>query len=394
MPGPSARAGAWPSTPPDSRGLIDTEALRQRHPVADLIQRYGVELRRVGKALVGRCPFHRDGGRPNLHVYSTRWICYRCQARGDVIGFVQQMENLTFREAAARLGGSSELGPPARRPRVVAVAPPRSQDRDLVFGPDEYRVLTAAAELYSNRLLSDPAALGYLTGRGFPRELLQQYRVGYAVGGELLGYLRWRKLPIGPALRAGLITADGREFLAGRIVFPEVRAGQVVWLIGRTLETAEEQPPSHERRYLGLPGSKPLLGWEEAIRDPRGVCIVEGPTDLLALRLWGVPGLALAGDAVRPEAEQALARFGRLYVALDHDGGGEAGAARLAAIFGPRAIRIVLPDGIKDPGQLAPRPDGSAIFQAAILRAVEHMTARSESDTRTSRDEPSSERPC
>jgi DNA primase len=113
--------------------------------------------------------------------------------------------------------------------------------------------------------------------------------------------------------------------------------------------------------------------------------------NLLALRLWGVPGLALAGDAVRPEAEQALARFGRLYVALDHDGGGEAGAARLAAIFGPRAIRIVLPDGIKDPGQLAARRDGSAIFQAAILRAVEHMTAPPESDTRTNREEPSSE---
>jgi DNA primase len=91
MPGVNAHAGTRPSTPLDSRGLIDTEALRQRHPLADLVQRYGVELRRAGKALVGRCPFHRDGGRPNLHVYLTRWVCYRCQARGDVIGFVQQM---------------------------------------------------------------------------------------------------------------------------------------------------------------------------------------------------------------------------------------------------------------------------------------------------------------
>src|SRR6266568_2211937 len=85
---------------------IDTDALRREHPVAELVASYGIELRRVGAALVSRCPFHQDRGRPNLHVYpSGRWICYRCDQRGDVIGFVQQIENLTFREAAARLDG-------------------------------------------------------------------------------------------------------------------------------------------------------------------------------------------------------------------------------------------------------------------------------------------------
>jgi len=52
----------------DSHSLVDTEAIRREHPVAELVASYGIELRRVGAALVGRCPFHQDRGRPNLHV--------------------------------------------------------------------------------------------------------------------------------------------------------------------------------------------------------------------------------------------------------------------------------------------------------------------------------------
>ena len=66
---------------------MDTEALRREHPIAEIVATYGIELRRVGAALVGRCAFHQDRGRPNLHVYrrSGRWICYRCDEHGDVI---------------------------------------------------------------------------------------------------------------------------------------------------------------------------------------------------------------------------------------------------------------------------------------------------------------------
>src|SRR5438874_903206 len=95
----------------DSQSRIDTEALRREHPTAELVSSYGIELRRTGAALIGRCPFHQDGGRPNLHVYrSGRWICYRCGESGDVIGFLQRIENLSFRDAAARLIGGGTAG--------------------------------------------------------------------------------------------------------------------------------------------------------------------------------------------------------------------------------------------------------------------------------------------
>src|SRR5438270_624742 len=48
---------------------IDTDLLRQQHPIVDVIAHYGIELRRSGSAFTGRCPFHVDRGRPNLAAY-------------------------------------------------------------------------------------------------------------------------------------------------------------------------------------------------------------------------------------------------------------------------------------------------------------------------------------
>ena len=61
------------------RNRIDTDALKLAYPIGDVVARYGVELKRQGRAMVGRCIFHPDGGRPNLYIYadSESWRCYR-----------------------------------------------------------------------------------------------------------------------------------------------------------------------------------------------------------------------------------------------------------------------------------------------------------------------------
>ena len=42
---------------PPSRGWIDTTAVKQANPIEVVAARYGIELRRQGRAWVGRCPF-------------------------------------------------------------------------------------------------------------------------------------------------------------------------------------------------------------------------------------------------------------------------------------------------------------------------------------------------
>ena len=350
-------------------GHIDTDALRRDHPIPELVASYGIELQRSGAALVGRCPFHSDGGRPNLHVYrSGRWICYRCGETGDVIDFVQRMENVSFRDAAARLQGS---GHPAARPvkRPIKKTLPRKRTRNTgALGVDERQVLGAAIELYANTIMSDAAALAYMSQRGFPPRVVEQYHVGLAPGEELVTYLRWRRLPATAAIRIGLLTRDRQEVMAGRITIPEFDAGHPVWLIGRRF-LGEDNVVEGSPKYLGLPGPKPLLGWSDIRPNVRSISVVEGPLDWLALRMWDVPGLALAGSYASEHNLRLLERFDRLYLALDQDEGGRKATAELASRFGSRAVPIALPPGVKDPAELARRLDGERLFRSAIRAA-------------------------
>jgi DNA primase len=185
-------------------------------------------------------------------------------------------------------------------------------------------------------------------------------------GDELVSYLAWRGVPVSAAIRVGLLHTDGRERLAGRIVFPEIREHQPIWLIGRLLGPAEDQP-----RYLGLPGPKPLLGWDQASRDHRGVCLVDGPLDALALQQWGVPGLALCGTGFSPLTLQQLGGWKRVYAVLDADAAGQEATTRLIKAFGSRVVPVQLPPGMKDPADLASSSHGSELFCHAIRQAVE-----------------------
>lgn len=339
---------------------VDIGAIRAAYPVAAVVARHGIALRPVGRALVGRCPFHRDRGRPNLHVYAdtASWYCYRCGAGGDVIDFVRRIAGLGFRDAIARLTGD--------RPHAPLMRPPPLRSPALADGPrppDERDCLTTAVEVYGRRLLDDPAALGYAAARGIDRETLARHRVGYAAGDELAVALHRRGLAPAVATRAGLLTGDGQERFAGRIVVPELREEGPVWLVGRAVAPGNAAP-----RYLGLPGRKPLLGWAAA-RDEHAVYLTEGPFDWLALRSWGLPALALVGTHARREALAALARFPRVYLALDGDAAGREATVALRGLLGARAVPVTLP-GVKDVADLALRPDGRDAFRRAVADAA------------------------
>lgn len=339
---------------------VDTAAVRAACPVAVVVGRYGIALRPSGRALVGRCPFHRDGGRPNLHVYpdDARWICYRCGAGGDAIDFVRRIEGLGFRSAVARLINNA---PPVTRTAPPTLRPPVTHDGER---PTEERAcLAAAVDLYHRRLLADPAALEYAAARGIDRDTLARYRVGYAAGGELIAELGRLDLSPRAAARAGLLAGWRGERFARRIVVPELREGGPVWLVGRTIGTAASGP-----RYLGLPGPKPLLGWESA-REGRAVYLTEGPFDWLALRSWGLPALALVGTHARRESLAALAGFDRVYLALDSDEAGRGATESLRGLLGARAVPVPLP-GTKDVADLALRPDGRDAFRRAVAEAT------------------------
>jgi DNA primase len=353
-----------------SRDGTHAEALKLAHPIEEVVASYGIELRRQGQALVGRCPLHHDQGRPNLHVWpaSSSWCCFRCSVGGDAIRWIELVEQVDFRRAVERLRAGVH-GAPRSLATPTGQSPPRRpvDDRD----PLEAAVLQAATTLYHQRLQTDPAAMAYVLGRGIDRATVEACRVGYAAGDELVPYLAWRRLGLEPALRVGLLDRNGREFLAGRIVVPDVRNHRPEWLVGRLLESdtgaddAADSPP----RYLGLPGSKPLLGLQQVDASP-SVIATEGVFDWLTLRRWGYPAVALVGTHARLDIVERLRGFQRVYLALDQDDAGLEATLRLLDVLGPAAIPVALPDGIKDVAELAPRPDGHAVFARALLEGA------------------------
>ncbi len=149
---------------------VDVEALKEAHPIQDVVARYGVALRRQGRASVGRCPFHDDQGRPNFYTWpdTHSWFCFRCAVGGDAIRFVEMAEGVDFLEAVERLTGGARAGqllpcgPHVNTASATSQAPVAFAGRDH----DEVAVLRAATWLYHERLLADSTALAYLRRRG------------------------------------------------------------------------------------------------------------------------------------------------------------------------------------------------------------------------------------
>ena len=152
-------------------------------------------------------------------------------------------------------------------------------------------------------------------------------------------YLRWRYLPLGPAVTTGLITRSGREVLAGRIVFPELRSGRPIWMSGRVLESPDGEPVVARPALPGFAGCQtaPWLGrcYPRHARGVRGGR-PDGPARSPHV---GCAGLGLAGNAIRGDMLIQLNRFRRLYLALDPDKGG----LRAPSGWLPTLVRLPFP---------------------------------------------------
>ena len=77
----------------------------ERPSLVEIVEQSGICLRRVGKELVGLCPFH-DEKTPSFYVNPDKELfhCHGCQAGGDVFAYVMQLKGVGFKEALTCLG--------------------------------------------------------------------------------------------------------------------------------------------------------------------------------------------------------------------------------------------------------------------------------------------------
>ena len=278
---------------------MEIRELKERTKIEDVVARH-IQLQDHGSYLVGRCPFHQDGGRPNFVVYrdSQSYICFVCGAKGDMIDFVAQIEGVAKGEAIRRLGDGI-MSERRKSPRAAAL------QRAVESGNAETVDAAYQALLDSLHLsLEHEAALlarglstraiqanGYRTlpeeGRRAVVDALLEGGVDLAgVPGFAVSRKTGRWWLYG---RAGLLIPV--RGLRGRITGVQVRADQgdakYAWL----------STPDDEKRYGGGASGAPchVAGREFACAG-KEVWVTEGPlkADVTA-HFWGATVLGVAG---------------------------------------------------------------------------------------------------
>ena len=319
---------------------VDIPALKARHPLGDTVEASGVRLRGRGRVRQGVCPFHEEAeGSFTVYADTERFYCFGCGVGGDVLDFVQRVENLSLPEAIQRLDGGAW---------VVPGAAVRSQ---------------AAVRFYAGQLRRSPAAREYLASRGVALDASLRLGLGYSPGSGLREALVSDGFNAGRLRDCGLFTERGERF-AGMVVVPDASGGLVRWLVGRAID------PDRTPRFQALPGSKPVLGLGRLGPAPPFAVVAEGVFDWLALAQWGVPAVAALGTQGVEKVAEGLLGCPRVFLAFDSDDAGLEATERLAGLLGRRAAAVTLPQGVGDVAELAALPHGRAVFLRLLAQAA------------------------
>jgi len=153
------------------------EQLKSQLDIVDVVSHY-VRLKRIGAgtSLTALCPFHNEKT-PSFNVHSVRqfYKCFSCDAKGDLINFVMQIEGMTFWEAVKLLSERYGIPLPQRRNDND----PAAQMREGLLEMHEI-----AARTFEDNLQSPAGAEAreYLKRRGVAPETAREFRLGLAEG--------------------------------------------------------------------------------------------------------------------------------------------------------------------------------------------------------------------
>ena len=319
------------------------------------------QLRKAGARYTGRCPFHEERT-PSFSVNAVEklYYCFGCGAKGDLITFVRDTEQLDFVGAIEWL--ADRFNVPLEYDEVSPEADARRQRRERLLA-----LLDAAAAYYERVLWDSPAgshARDYLAGRALGEEVCRDYRLGLALGGHSLGRkAREKGFTEQELAAAGLVNRRGNDYFAQRLLFPLADArGRVLGFQARKLREDDPLPA----KYVNSPESELfrkgdlLYGLDRAraaiAKQDRAV-VVEGNADVLALRQAGFePVVACMGTALTERQLRELGRLTRrLVLCFDGDAAGETATLRgmeLAAEQGFDIRVVALPPGL-DPADAA-----------------------------------------
>ncbi len=328
------------------------EEILERTDLVELIGEY-VLLKKKGRNFWGLCPFHNEDT-PSFSVTQEKqfYYCFGCHAKGNAIGFLMEMEHLSFTEAVEKLAQRVHI---EIEKQAVDPAVERAQQEKQAI----YRLNEIAAFFFQQQLSAADAAPArtYLSRRGVAEEMIEKFRLGYAPDhwNDLLDFLTQRGFQPDLMVKAGLVRksdkAAGRYYdnFRGRIMFPiHDYKGNIVAFGGRVLgdgtpkylNTGDTPVFNKSRTLYGLW----FAGQEIRRRDQ--VVLMEGYMDVIAAHQYGVTNaIATLGTALTPGHGNLLKRYTtNALLAYDGDNAGANANLRGVDILREQGFQIkVLP---------------------------------------------------
>ncbi len=354
--------------------------IHDRLDIADVISSY-VSLKPAGRRFKGLCPFHGEKT-PSFTVYpeTNSFYCFGCGAAGDVIGFIQRIENLDRIEAIKACADRAGLSMP-------------EEGYDDSLTKRRLRILSAnreAARFFNAQLREEKNrhALEYYLNRGLTPATITHFGLGYAPDDwhALTNHLKSMGYTENELILANLSRrSDGKagcyDIFRNRMMFPiiDVR-GNVVAFSGRRYNEQDKQKYVNTSDTPVFKKGNTIFGLNFAKNssDSR-LIIVEGQMDVIALHQAGFTNtVACLGTALTTEQANILARYAEeLLICYDNDEAGRKATARALEILENTGLKlkVINMEGGKDPDEII-KTHGKERFNDLIKGAANRTEYR------------------
>lgn len=308
-----------------------------------------VQLRRVGSGprYMGLCPFHNEKTASfSVHSQHQFYKCFGCDAHGDVLTFVMEMERFTFWEAVKYLAERHGIPLPKRS---------EHSDEETRHRAALHEMHDIAERTFRETLLGSAGAEArqYLVRRGVKQEVAEAFALGLSDrGGTQLARIFQRKGFSEADMEAsGLVLKrqDGSGFFdrfRGRLMFPiHSESGHVIGFGGRAMAQGDEpkylnssETPIYRKSHVLYN----LNRARKAMQQQGFTVLVEGYMDAIGVSAAGVDNVvATCGTALTAFQVRAMRRHAPSVVLnFDPDEAGMKAAERSSQVLLEEGVRL------------------------------------------------------
>lgn len=353
--------------------------LKEKLNIIEVASGY-ISLERRGGSWWACCPFHHEKT-PSFAINETDqfYHCFGCGESGDVIKFVQSMENVEFMDAVKLLAERVNLQIPQTgfdSQKTVE----QKRKRDAVL-----KILNDCAHFYLNNLNSGRADehVAYILKRQIPSDIVRKFGLGASLNfNDLPKYLLSKGYNRQDMIDSGAVNeTDGRltDAQGGRLIYPIINAmDEVIAFGGRVLKKTDFGKYKNTKETLVFNKSKALyninllkkLKKEQTINE---VIIVEGYMDTISLYQAGFRNVvASMGTSLTQDQARLLKRYtDNVLISYDGDSAGQKANMRGLDVLKSNGLNVkVVPltDGL-DPDDMI-KQRGAEAYQCCLDSAM------------------------